>query len=114
MTNGADNFHKSDRVTVQKVAFKTQYRTTVTGNLILPKTLKARASYPALVVGHPMGAVKEQSATLYATKMAEQGFVAMSMPASVLTTPFLDLEPRSEVAENWPLVRPYTPLFSTM
>jgi hypothetical protein len=25
-----------------------------------------------------------------------------------------DLEPWSAVAENWPLVRPYTPLFSTM
>jgi hypothetical protein len=25
------------------------------------------------VIGHPMGAVKEQSANLYATKMAEQG-----------------------------------------
>ena len=33
---------------------------------------------------------------------------------SVLSTPFLDFEPRSAVAENWPLVRPYTPLFSTM
>jgi fermentation-respiration switch protein FrsA (DUF1100 family) len=30
-------------------------------------------------VGHPMGAVKEQSANLYATKMAERGFVAMSI-----------------------------------
>jgi len=38
----------------------------------------------------------------------------MSMAASWLTTPRLDFEPRSEVAENWPLVRPYTPLFSTM
>ena len=35
-----------------------------------------------MVVGHPMGAVKEQSANLYATKMAEQGFVTMSLDLS--------------------------------
>ena len=37
-----------------------------------------------------------------------------SIELSELVTPRLDLEPRSAVAENWPLVRPYTPLFSTM
>ena len=79
MPKGADNFYKSDRVTVQKVTFKTQYRTTVAGNLIVPKDLDPRTQTPAIVVGHPMGAVKEQSATLYATKMAEQGFVAMAI-----------------------------------
>ena len=35
--------------------------------------------YPAIIVGHPMGAVKEQSADLYATKMAEYGFVTLSV-----------------------------------
>ena len=33
---------------------------------------------------------------------------------SVLPTPRFEVEPASAVAENWPLVRPYTPLFSTM
>ena len=33
---------------------------------------------------------------------------------SVLTGPRRAFEPLSAVAENWPLVRPYTPLFSTM
>jgi fermentation-respiration switch protein FrsA (DUF1100 family) len=98
MTNGADNFYTSDWVTVRKVTFKTQYQTTVAGNLILPKTLDARAKYPALVVGHPMGAVKEQSATLYATRMAEQGFVAMA-----IDLPFWgesEGEPRNAVAPD--------------
>ena len=31
-----------------------------------------------------------------------------------LAGPFFFLEPTSAVAEYWPLVRPYTPLFSTM
>ncbi len=75
---GADNFYKSDKVTLQKVTFKNQYGMQVAGNLFVPKDRTA-AKRPALVVGHPMGAVKEQSANLYATKMAEQGFVAMSI-----------------------------------
>ncbi|TCM52749.1 hypothetical protein C8J36_108194 [Rhizobium sp. PP-F2F-G48] len=79
MSNGASNFYTSDRVTLQKVAFKTQDRTTVAGNLFVPKDLDRAAKHPAIIVGHPMGAVKEQSANLYATKMAEQGFVAMSI-----------------------------------
>jgi fermentation-respiration switch protein FrsA (DUF1100 family) len=79
MPDHADNFYKSDRVTVRKVTFKTQYQTTVAGNLFLPKDLDQGAKTAAIVVGHPMGAVKEQSANLYATKMAEQGFVAMSL-----------------------------------
>lgn len=79
MSNGANNFYTSDRATLEKVAFKNQYRMNVAGNLFIPKGLDRAARHPALVVGHPMGAVKEQSANLYATKMAEQGFVAMSI-----------------------------------
>ncbi len=31
-----------------------------------------------------------------------------------LASPFFDFEPTSAEAENWPLVSPYTPLFSRM
>jgi uncharacterized protein len=79
---GADNFYRSDKVSVQKVSFKNQYQMTVAGNLFIPRSLDRRISHPAIVVGHPMGAVKEQSANLYATKMAEQGFVALSLDLS--------------------------------
>ncbi|MBP1206933.1 fermentation-respiration switch protein FrsA (DUF1100 family) [Duganella sp. 1411] len=79
MSNGADNFYTSDKVTVQKVAFKDQYQMKVGGNLFIPRTLNRHAKNAAIIVGHPMGAVKEQSANLYATKMAEQGFVALSI-----------------------------------
>src|SRR5918994_4266172 len=51
----------------------------VAGNLFTPKILDRNGKAPAIVVGHPMGAVKEQSANLYATMMAERGFVAMSI-----------------------------------
>lgn len=79
MSNGANNFYSSDKVNLQKVAFRNQYEMRVAGNLVTPKVLHRNAKAPALIVGHPMGAVKEQSANLYATMMAERGFVAMSI-----------------------------------
>ncbi len=82
MSNGANNFYRSDKVIVQKVSFKNQYQMNVAGNLFIPKNLNRDTTHPAIVVGHPMGAVKEQSANLYATKMAEQGFVTLSLDLS--------------------------------
>lgn len=82
MSNGADNFYTSDRVTVHKVSFKNQYQMKVAGNLFIPKNLDGKTGSPAIVVGHPMGAVKEQSANLYATKLAEKGFVTLSLDLS--------------------------------
>lgn len=82
LSQGADNFYRSDRVDIQKVAFQNQYDMKVVGNLFLPKDLDRAAKLPAIVVGHPMGAVKEQSANLYATKMAERGFVTLSLDLS--------------------------------
>lgn len=82
MSNGANNFYTSAQLTVQKVTFKNQYRMNVTGNLYIPKNLDRSRKHAAIVVGHPMGAVKEQSANLYATKMAEQGFVTLSLDLS--------------------------------
>jgi uncharacterized protein len=82
MSNGADNFYKSDKVTAQKVTFKNQYKMTVVGNLFIPKNLNKNTKNPAIIVGHPMGAVKEQSANLYAQKLADRGFVTLSLDLS--------------------------------
>lgn len=64
---------------VQKVTFKNQYKMNIAGNLYLPKDMDKSKKHAAIIVGHPMGAVKEQSADLYAVKMAERGFVTMSV-----------------------------------
>jgi fermentation-respiration switch protein FrsA (DUF1100 family) len=61
MPRGAANFYKSDKVIMLKVSFKNQYNMKVAGNLFVPKGLKRNAGNPAIIVGHPMGAVKEQS-----------------------------------------------------
>lgn len=79
MDIGSDNFYQSDQVNILKVIFKTQYQTRVVGNLVVPKDVTEGVSLPAIAIGHPMGAVKEQSATLYANKLAEQGFATLAL-----------------------------------
>ncbi|MDQ0382512.1 alpha/beta hydrolase [Amycolatopsis thermophila] len=52
------------------------------GNLYLPSDFDPEGSYPAVVTVHPGGGVKEQTAGLYASKLAERGFVALAFDAS--------------------------------
>lgn len=82
MSHGANNFYASTQVTAQKVVFKNQYQMNVAGNLYLPKGYQPGERHAAIIVGHPMGAVKEQSSNLYAQKLAEQGFVTLSLDLS--------------------------------
>jgi fermentation-respiration switch protein FrsA (DUF1100 family) len=82
MSHGADNFYKSNIVDGQQVTFKNSYNMKVAGNLFAPKNLDKTKKYPAIVVGHPFGAIKEQSANLYAQKMAEKGYVTISFDLS--------------------------------
>ena len=82
MSIGSDNFYTSERVNREAVSFPNQYQMKVAGNLFIPKDLQPEQKAAALVIGHPMGAVKEQAANLYATKMAEAGFVTLSLDLS--------------------------------
>ena len=81
-SRGADNFYTSNKVEKKSVSFKNQYNMKVAGDLFVPKDMKQEEKRPAIIVGHPMGAVKEQSADLYATKMAERGFITLAFDLS--------------------------------
>jgi fermentation-respiration switch protein FrsA (DUF1100 family) len=75
-------FKVSDNVTLYEVTFLNQLKMKVAGHLFIPNTLDRNAKNPAIIVGHPMGAVKEQSADVYASTMADRGFVTLAIDLS--------------------------------
>ncbi|RYF93600.1 MAG: alpha/beta hydrolase, partial [Chitinophagaceae bacterium] len=75
-------FKVSDRVTMYAVTFKNQYQMAVAGHLFIPNDMDRRIKNPAIIVGHPMGAVKEQSADVYASNMADRGFITLAIDLS--------------------------------
>jgi fermentation-respiration switch protein FrsA (DUF1100 family) len=74
-------FPRSEKVDHQKVTFTNRYGITLVGDLYLPRGRSANR-LPALAVGGPFGAVKEQSSGLYAQTMAERGFVTLAFDPS--------------------------------
>jgi len=75
-------FKLSDSVDMYEVNFKNQYNMTVAGHLFISKNLDRNEKHAAIIVGHPMGAVKEQSADVYASNMAERGFITLAIDLS--------------------------------
>ncbi|MDV7612446.1 alpha/beta hydrolase [Acinetobacter baumannii] len=55
---------------------------TIVANIHYPSNFDETQKYAAIVVAHPGGGVKEQTAGLYASKLAEQGFIAIAFDAS--------------------------------
>ncbi|QND24278.1 alpha/beta hydrolase (plasmid) [Rhizobium leguminosarum bv. viciae] len=74
-------FPKSSKVDHEKVSFQNRYGITLVGDLYLPKN-RGTGTLPAIVVGGPFGAVKEQSSGLYAQTMAERGFITIAFDPS--------------------------------
>lgn len=54
----------------------------ISANVYTPANYDPRKTYSAVVVAHPNGGVKEQTAGLYAQRMAEQGYIAISADAA--------------------------------
>jgi len=79
---GYTTFKVSNNVKMYKVTFRNQYKMNVVGHLFMPANLDKSQKHAAIIVGHPMGAVKEQSADVYASNMAERGFVTLAIDLS--------------------------------
>lgn len=75
-------FPKSNRVDQRKVSYTNRLGIKLVADLYTPKGIDRTRRHPALVVGHPFGGVKEQTAGLYAQTMAERGFITLAHDAS--------------------------------
>lgn len=75
-------FVADNKVTVRKVFYKNRYDITLAADLYMLADMDINAKHPALIIGHPFGAVKEQCAGLYAQEMAKRGFVTLAFDAS--------------------------------
>lgn len=69
-------------ITVRKVSFLRSNNIVLVGNLFLPKDFNSSNRYPAILSIHPAGSIKEQSAGLYAYRLAENGFVTLAFDAT--------------------------------
>lgn len=73
-------FPKSEKVNHSKVTFHNRYGITLAADMYIPKN--ATGKLPAIAVCGPFGAVKEQSAGLYAQAMSERGFLTIAFDPS--------------------------------
>jgi fermentation-respiration switch protein FrsA (DUF1100 family) len=70
-------------VTIERVMYPARnLGTNIVANLFKPAGFAADRRYAAVVVTHPFGGVKEQTAGLYAQRLAEEGFIAVAYDAS--------------------------------
>jgi uncharacterized protein len=70
-------------VTIERVTYPARnMATTIVGNLFKPAGFNTSKRYAAVVVTHPFGGVKEQTAGLYAQHLAGQGFISLAYDAS--------------------------------
>jgi Hydrolases of the alpha/beta superfamily len=79
---GYTTFKVSNNVKMYRITFRNQYKMNVVGHLFMLANFDKKQKHAAIIVGHPMGAVKEQSADVYASNMAERGFVTLAIDLS--------------------------------
>lgn len=70
------HYYEGKKTTFLKTGLK------VAALVFYPKDFDEHKSYPAIVVTHPGGGVKEQVASLYAWNLAQKGYVTIAFDAS--------------------------------
>jgi len=78
---GAITENVKGKVNIHPVTYKLN-GIDISANVYTPANYDASKKYPALVVAHPNGGVKEQVAGLYAQRLAEQGYIIVSADAA--------------------------------
>ena len=79
----ADAKTSRTKIMKEKVFYNQTYnKVKIAGELYKPENFDKNKKYPAIIVVHPAGGVKEQVAGLYAQKLAENGFVTLAYDAA--------------------------------
>lgn len=78
---GAITENVKGKVNIHPVTYKLN-GIDIAANVYTPANYDPSKSYPAVVVAHPNGGVKEQASGLYAQRLAESGFITIAADAA--------------------------------
>lgn len=78
---GAIKENVKGKVNIHPVSYKIN-DITIAANIYKPPNYDPTKKYPAVVVAHPNGGVKEQVAGLFAQRLAEQGYITIAADAA--------------------------------